>query len=55
LSRLLVEADSPGASGPNSDASASEKSPVDTPFKYSHGNNVSTLLERLIYGGRIEE
>ncbi len=29
----MVEAESPGASGPNSAASASEKSPVEMPFR----------------------
>ncbi len=33
LRRTMVEAESPGASGPRSAASASEKSPVEMPFR----------------------
>ena len=51
----MLAADSPGASLPSSAVSASEKSPVDTPFKYNHGSKVSMLLVRLKYGGKIVE
>ena len=49
-----MEAESTGASGPRSAASASEKSPVETPFKYSQGISSSIDLVRRGYGGKIE-
>ena len=55
LSRLMVEADRPGASLPNSAARASVKSPVEIPFRYSHGRKVSILLVFLKYGGKMDE
>jgi hypothetical protein len=39
--------DKPGASGPSKAASASPKAPVETPLRYSQGNNASTDLARL--------
>jgi hypothetical protein len=44
LSRVIVVAESPGASGPRIAWRASEKSPVLTPFRYSQGSNPSRLL-----------
>src|SRR5437016_1118237 len=43
----MVPAESPGASAPKSAASASENSPLEIPFRYSHGNNSSMLRHRL--------
>jgi hypothetical protein len=51
----MVEADNPGASRPNRAVSASLKSPVDTPFRYSHGSSSSIVLVRRKYGGNIAE
>ena len=42
----MVLADRPGASGPNSALKASEKSPLEIPFRYSNGSSSSTLLLR---------
>ena len=53
--RLIVPAESPGASRPSSAASASENPPVEILFRYSHGNNSSIVFVRRGYGGRIEE
>jgi hypothetical protein len=39
--RLIVPADSPLAFAPNKDFNASEKSPVEIPFRYKTGNNSS--------------
>ena len=55
FSRLIVDADSPGASRPSSAVSASPKSPVDMPFRYNHGSNSSMALVRRRYGGSIAE
>ena len=55
FSRLMVEAESPGASCPSRAVSASLKSPVEIPFKYSHGNSSSMVFVRRKYGGRIAE
>ena len=46
LSRTTVVADKPGAS---------EKSPVEIPFRYSQGMSASTLLVRLREGGKVWE
>jgi transposase InsO family protein len=51
----MVEADNPGASRGNRAVSASLKSPVDTPFRYSHGSSSSIVLVRRKYGGNIAE
>jgi len=51
----MVAGDSPGASGPKRVCNASEKSPVETPLRYSQGNNASRLFDRRIYGGRSAE
>jgi hypothetical protein len=44
LQALMVEADNPGASRPNSAVRASLKSPVDMPFKYRHGSSSSIVF-----------
>ena len=46
FSRVIVEAESPGAELPRSAAKASPKSPVEMPFRYSHGKRSSRLLAR---------
>src|SRR6185312_8873050 len=53
--RLIVAAANSGASRPRRDAKASEKSPVEMPFKYNRGNNSSIVFVRRKYGGRIAE
>jgi len=50
-----VAAANPGAFRPRRDARASEKSPVEMPFKYNHGSSSSMVFVRRKYGGRIEE
>src|SRR6266568_6893322 len=42
----MADADNPAASLPSSAASASEKSPVEIPFRYRIGNSVSIDFER---------
>ena len=51
----MVPAESPGASAPKSAASASENSPLEIPFRYSHGNNASMLRLRRRYRGTMFE
>ena len=49
--RGTVLADKPFASGPTNTFNASSISPLDTPFKYSHGNAASRDFVLRIYGG----
>ena len=42
----MVAAESPRASLPNKAANASEKSPVESPFKYNQGSSSSMLRVR---------
>jgi hypothetical protein len=49
----MFVADNPCACGPRIALSASPKSPVEIPCRYSAGINASTLGTRRIYGGRI--
>jgi len=53
ISRVMVVADRPAASGPKSTGSASAKSPVDSPRRYKTGKTSSSRGERRMYGGRI--
>ena len=53
--RIKIAGDNPCASAPTSAARASEKSPVDTPFKYNQGISSSILLVLRRYGGSIED
>jgi hypothetical protein len=46
FSRLIADAESPGASLPSRAASASEKSPVEMPLRYRIGSSVSIDFER---------
>lgn len=48
-------ADNPFASGPTSTSSAADISPLDTPFKYSHGSAASSDRVFLTYGGTSAE
>ena len=43
----------PAASSPSSTGSASRKSPVDNPRRYSSGSTSATCGDRRMYGGRI--
>jgi hypothetical protein len=49
--RLMVATEKPGAYLPNRAASVSEKSPVDTPFKYNQGSSSSIFFVLQRYGG----
>ena len=51
----MVAGESPFGASPNSDDSASPKSPLDTPLRYSHGSHSSTLRARFRYGGNNAE
>ena len=52
VSRVMFVALRPAASSPNSTGSASRKSPVDKPRRYSTGSTSATCGDRRMYGGR---
>ena len=52
--RSHPQGDRPDTSSPSSAPSASLKSPVDRPRRYSTGSTSSTFGDRRLYGGRIE-
>ena len=53
--RDTVVADKPAASGPTSTFSASLMSPVEMPFRYSHGSAASRERVLRTYGGTSSE
>ncbi len=55
LSRTIVAADKPFTDSSNSAVSASPKSFVDIPFRYSHGITASARLVFFKYGGNNSE
>src|SRR5690606_4070048 len=55
FSRPIVAADSPLTDSPNSAFSASSKSFVDTPFRYSQGSTASSRFAFFKYGGNSSE
>ena len=55
LSRATLAGDNPFTDSPNSAVSASPKSFVDTPFRYSHGITASIRLVFFKYGGSNSE
>ena len=51
----MLAGDNPATESPNSARSASPKSFVDTPFRYSQGNIASTRFVFFRYGGKSSE